>query len=113
MRVRESGEASHLPPIAELAPGEDLHDVQPRAVDADAQELVELAHLGNGWIIGGLEQHPALFLERLNARCIMNDRLPLALEAHTEERRQWRSIPQPRRHQMRRQLLNPHQRDTL
>src|SRR6266508_108269 len=113
MRVRESGEATHLTPIAELSPGEELHDVQPRAVDADAQELVELAHLGNRWIIGGLEQRPALLLEHSDPGRVAEHSLPFALEPHAEERGQRRAVPETRRHEMGGQLLDARERHTL
>ncbi|MFN2397800.1 MAG: hypothetical protein ABR543_04040 [Gemmatimonadaceae bacterium] len=82
-------------------------------MDADAAELIELAYLGNRWVIRNPEQRPALLLERGDPRRVAQHRFPFALEPGAEERGQRRPVPPTRAHEMRRQLLNPRERDTL
>jgi len=67
-------------------------------------------HLGDRRIIGCPQQLTSLFLECPDARGVAEDGLPLAFEPGAEERRERRSIPEPHRHEMRRQLLNPRER---
>src|SRR6185437_948415 len=113
MRVGEAREAADLAAVPELTPGEELHHIEPRAIDAHAPELMELTDLGDRRIIGGLEQLPPLLLECPDARRIRDDGFPFPLEARAEERRHWRAIPESGRGEMRRQLPDLHQGHSL
>jgi hypothetical protein len=111
VRVGQAGETTDLATIPELAPGEEFHHVQPGAVDAHAAELVELPDPSNRRIVRRLQQGAALLLKGADALRVAEHRLPLALEATTQERRERAAIPQPGGLHVRRQLPNPRQRD--
>jgi hypothetical protein len=69
MRIGKAREPADLPTIAELPPREELHDVEPRAVDPNAAQLIELSHPGDRRVIRHAQQRAAR--ARLRARIRM------------------------------------------
>ena len=91
--IGEPREPADLPPIPEATPREEFHHVQPRAIDADADELVELSDLSNRGIIRHAQQRPPLVLQGANARAMRLQRRPFAVETRSEARRHGATHP--------------------
>ena len=112
-RRREPGQRADLLAIAELSPAEELHPVQPRAVDADPPQLVQLEHLLEHRIRRRAQQLTPLGLEALDQRVEEVNSLPLPREASLQPSRERRPVPLPQRRQLRRDIPLQIQRQTV
>ena len=112
-RPREPRESADLAASPKLAPREELHDIEPCAIDADATELIQLPHASDRRIISDAQQRAPLVLEGADSRRVGLDRVPFAREPSAQQRRQRRAIPSPRRAQMTWELAQLRERNAL
>src|SRR5262249_57689583 len=93
--------AAASPPIAELAPGEDVWHERPRARRADALQARELLHLPHGRRLRRLQAVLTLRLQRADLGIDQLPPLPFPLDLGPQLRRQRLAIPQGARGEVR------------
>ncbi len=102
-RVGEPGQPADFASVAEVAPGEELHDEQPGAVRADPAQLDEAPHLGDSGVVADPQECRPRRPQLAEACRVLADHLPFPREAGHTVRWQGCAVPQARRGEMGRQ----------
>src|SRR5919109_967876 len=112
-RGREPRQRAHFAPVVEGAPAEELHHIEPRALEPDRAQGQEPSDLRHGRIGASAQELAACRPERTQLLAQARELGPLPLQPGAERRGERRAIPGPQPWELRREAAQRRERDAL